>query len=200
MPAKKKNKSAAIVRPWKKFFGVSCTHAEHINKRSFDKALEFKKDFKPDYTFHLGDFLDTTAFRSGALGTSDGMASPELDLECGMFHITQLEPNLILCGNHEQRLWRFINSPNAIVADVKQAVFGHTHTVGIGMARHQQPSMGINIGCMTDQRNMDYAANRRQTLAWTNAFIYGEYCKNDFKHHLEIVDNERPPVLKAVGQ
>ena len=84
--------------------------------------------------------------------------------------------------------------------DVKQVVFGHTHTVGIGMARHQQPSMGINIGCMTDQRNMDYAANRRQTLAWTNAFIYGEYCKNDFKHHLEIVDNERPPVLKAVGQ
>lgn len=246
---KKKGRSAAIVRRWKRFFGVSCSHAEHINRRAWDKAMEIRKDLKPNFTFHLGDFMDTTAFRSGAAGTVDQTKSPRADMECGIFHLQMMEPNLVLCGNHEERLWRFVDSPNAIVAEyawhlieqtkaavkgmgaefveyngqfqgvmlgpallthgtifnvnaardmaetygggqVRYVIFGHTHTIGVGQARATHGCTGINIGCLTDRRDMGYAQGRRQTWAWVNACITGEYCETGFTWNLHELDRE----------
>lgn len=246
---KGKARSAAIVRRWKRFFGVSCSHAEHINRRAWDKAMEIRKDLKPEFTFHLGDFMDTTAFRSGAAGTADEMANPEADLECGIFHLQMMEPDLVLCGNHEQRLWgytsvrdakvasyahRLISDINASVkgmgaelveykgqfqgvmmgpallthgtifnvnaardmaetyggGDVRYVMFGHTHTIAVGQARAAHGCTGINIGCLTDRRDMGYAQGRRQTWAWVNACITGEYCDNGLVWNLHELERE----------
>lgn len=245
-----KNKAPSVVRSWKKFFGLSCTHADHINRRAWDKALAIKKDLDPDFTFHLGDFLDTTAFMSGMAGSGREQESPKADLECGLFHLQTMEPDLVLCGNHEDRLWRHLESKSYIVAEyahdiigkvqaackgmgselvpysgqfqgvmmgpallthgtifnvnaardmaetygsneVRFVIFGHTHTVAIGMARAAHGCMGINVGALTDRRAMEYAKNRRQTWAWVNACITGEYCDNDMVYQLHVLDQEK---------
>lgn len=53
-------------------------------------------------------------------------------------------------------------------------VFGHSHRVAVESARTLQDAVGYNIGCLT-RLDMEYAANRRQTLAWRHGFAYGEY-------------------------
>jgi hypothetical protein len=56
-------------------------------------------------------------------------------------------------------------------------VFGHTHRVAMEPARTHTDAIGYNIGCLA-RLDMEYAAGRRQTLAWRHGFAYGEYCDN----------------------
>ncbi len=56
-------------------------------------------------------------------------------------------------------------------------VFGHTHRVAMEPARTHADAIGYNIGCLA-RLDMEYAAGRRQTLAWRHGFAYGEYCDN----------------------
>lgn len=59
----------------------------------------------------------------------------------------------------------------------RKVVFGHTHKVSIQPARSLAGGTGYNIGCLTQRGGMDYANTRRATLAWTQAFLWGEYCE-----------------------
>lgn len=234
-----KAESPAVTRCWKRFFGVSCTHAKYIDRDAWRAALKFKADLRPDFTFHLGDFCDTTAFRSGR-SEMDSSEPVEPDLETGLQHLGELEPQLVLCGNHEQRLWRYRGSRNEVVAyaahhaiehvrktalrlkaelveyegiwsgrmlgnhllthgtiyNVNAArdmaemygnvIFGHTHTAAIAKGRRADCPTGYNIGALVSAPNMDYAANRRQTMAWSTAWIWGEYCANEARPTLHI--------------
>ena len=56
-------------------------------------------------------------------------------------------------------------------------VFGHTHRVAVESARILADAVGYNIGCLI-RMDAEYAAGRRQTLAWRHAFAYGEYSDN----------------------
>lgn len=96
-------------------FWVGCSHGEFIDPVACNAVLAFKERWKPDITGHLGDFLDTTAFRSGAKGTADESRSIEPDIELGLNFLRDLHPSYIFCGNHEARLWHLAKSPNAIV-------------------------------------------------------------------------------------
>jgi hypothetical protein len=53
-------------------------------------------------------------------------------------------------------------------------VFGHTHRVAIEAARTHSDAIGYNIGCLA-RLDMEYAAGRRQSLAWRHAICFGEY-------------------------
>ena len=53
-------------------------------------------------------------------------------------------------------------------------VFGHTHRVAVEPARTHADAIGYNIGCLA-RLDMEYAAGRRQTLAWRHGFAFGEY-------------------------
>jgi len=55
-------------------------------------------------------------------------------------------------------------------------VFGHTHTSAMAKGRRDDNPTGFNIGTLTRISEMSYAKTRRQTLAWSGAFIFGEYC------------------------
>ena len=59
----------------------------------------------------------------------------------------------------------------------RKVVFGHTHKVSIQSARTINGGTGYNIGTLTQRGGMDYANTRRATLAWTQAFLWGEYCE-----------------------
>jgi hypothetical protein len=68
----------------------------------------------------------------------------------------------------------------------RKIAFGHTHTVSIQSARTLHGGTGYNIGCMTKRGAQEYANGRRQTLAWTEAFLWGEYCEELNQSSLQI--------------
>lgn len=59
----------------------------------------------------------------------------------------------------------------------RKVAFGHTHKVSVQSGRTLTGGTGYNIGTLTTRAAMDYANTRRATLAWTQAFLWGEYCE-----------------------
>lgn len=101
---------------WERWLAVGCSHGDRISK-SWEKAvLDFKASYKPKTIVHLGDFVDTAAFRSGAKGTNDETASIPQDFDAGMDFLQKLAPNHIFIGNHENRLYKLANHHNAIIS------------------------------------------------------------------------------------
>jgi hypothetical protein len=56
----------------------------------------------------------------------------------------------------------------------RSVVMGHTHRVAIESARIHAKAIGYNIGCGV-KLDIEYAATRRQTLAWRHAAAYGHF-------------------------
>lgn len=117
---------------WKRLLAVGCSHGHLADKTALDAVLRFKRRWKPHFTIHLGDFLDMTAFRAGAAGTNDESADPRPDVSSGLVFLDRLRPNVILCGNHEDRLWRLRNSQKAIIATLSDCIIREIETVAKG--------------------------------------------------------------------
>jgi hypothetical protein len=223
----------AVVRSWKRLLAVGCSHGCYADEIAIAAVLKFRDAFKPEHTIHLGDFIDATAFRSGARGTNDESSPVAPDLDSGLDFLDQLRPSLVLCGNHEARLWHLTNHPNAIVAECAidivrriesrirklradlveyhgvwagrrigghffthgsihsenatrdmaemhgKVVHAHTHRCAVAKGRRDDNPTGYCVGTLTAASNMDYAATRRATLAWSQGFVWGEVCGNE---------------------
>ena len=107
---------ANVVRTWKKFMAVGCSHGHHADQALLSKVLAFKKRWKPHTTLHLGDAIDLACLRAGAAGTADDAIDPESDLNDGLTFLSRLEPQVYFLGNHEARLNTLMESPRAIVS------------------------------------------------------------------------------------
>jgi predicted phosphodiesterase len=107
---------ANITHRWKRGMAWSCSHAKYCDKDALNALVEFRKRWKPDYVACLGDFTDMTAFMSGAKGTSAEAEPIEPDIDTGLMHLAMMRPNVVLLGNHEDRLYRLQHSHNAIVS------------------------------------------------------------------------------------
>ena len=108
---------ANILRKWKRFMAVGCSHGNHINPIAAEAVIKFRESWKPTTVVHLGDFCDTAAFRSGSKGTSDESEPIGPDIDAGCKFLQQLRPTMVLNGNHEIRIWKLQDSTNAIVSD-----------------------------------------------------------------------------------
>lgn len=122
LPKSKPVKAPAIVSKWKRILAVGCSHGIHADKQALRAVLEFRERWKPDAVFHMGDFLDTAALRSGAPNTADESEPVQPDIDHGLGFIEQLRPTHILCGNHEDRAWKLRNHHNAVVSYCAQAI------------------------------------------------------------------------------
>jgi len=111
-----KPSSPAIVRKWKRLMAVGCSHGNLADPAAIAAVLRFRDAWKPDTTVHLGDAIDTAALRSGAKGTSDESEPILPDLDDGLEFIEQLRPKIYFAGNHEDRVFKLVNSTNAVVA------------------------------------------------------------------------------------
>lgn len=109
---------ANVVRSWKRFLAVGCSHGHLADQRLLRGVLKFRDRWKPHKVAHLGDAIDLACLREGAIHTADDALSPEDDLQAGMAFIEQLRPNVWHLGNHEARLVRLMESPRAIVASL----------------------------------------------------------------------------------
>ena len=116
-------------KKWKRFLLVGCSHGQLADRRALDEVLKFKREFKPHFTAHLGDFTDTTAWRSGASDTADEGSSVADDMASGLQFLTQLEPQAVFIGNHEHRIWRHADSPSAIVREAARSTIANLHDV-----------------------------------------------------------------------
>jgi len=80
-------------------------------------VLKFMAEFcrKPgSKRIHLGDFVDMEAFMGGGKGEGEPL-SP--DIEAGLDFLEAGKFNVVLGGNHEDRLWKLANHSNEIVAE-----------------------------------------------------------------------------------
>jgi hypothetical protein len=107
---------STITRSWKRILAVGCSHGEHICPDARRAVLKFIREYKPATVVHLGDFCDTTAFRSGAHGTKDEAEPVAPDIESGLTFLAEIGATHVLLGNHEDRLFSLARSPNAIVS------------------------------------------------------------------------------------
>jgi len=98
---------------WKKFMAVGCSHSNYADPEAIKGVLEFRERWKPDEVIHLGDFLDLSAFMGSAKGEGDEV---EGDISSGLRFLYDLRPTVVLCGNHEARLWREVHSRDERVA------------------------------------------------------------------------------------
>lgn len=109
---------------FKRFLAVGCNHAQMADPVALESVLSFKQSWNPDTTIHLGDFCDFAALRGGAGGSKDESASLSDDLTAGTDFLEKLEPNVIFDGNHEERIYRLLDHPNAKVAYCARQLMG----------------------------------------------------------------------------
>lgn len=113
---------ANINSHWKRFTAAGCSHGIHADPDALKTVLKFNSIFKPHRRFHLGDFIDMAAFRTGAHGTADEFCSLQSDLTHGLNFLEEYRPTDLLNGNHEIRLWKLAEHPNAIVSLAAQRI------------------------------------------------------------------------------
>ncbi|NBW14789.1 MAG: hypothetical protein EBR82_43000 [Caulobacteraceae bacterium] len=88
-----------VTRKWRRFFAVGCTHAGHLDLKAWGEIMKFKDRWKPEMTIHLGDFLDTAAWRAGARHSQDDpdkTSSFSEDYLHGIGHLKELSPQVVL--------------------------------------------------------------------------------------------------------
>lgn len=107
---------------------VGCSHGGLADPKALDAVLRFRDKWKPDCVIHLGDAFDTTAFRSGAKGTSDESEPVRPDLDAGIQFLKSYRPNVLTCGNHEDRLWNLRSHPSAIVSELAMSIVTEIQT------------------------------------------------------------------------
>jgi hypothetical protein len=119
-----------VIRKWKRWLAVSCSHGHLANPAALKAALEMKKRWKPDVTMHLGDFVDLSGLMGSARKDPD---SPERstsireDFDAGLNFLRELGANWIFQGNHEHRLTALQYSPSAIVAHCCTSALSEIH-------------------------------------------------------------------------
>jgi len=101
---------------------VSCSHGNHVDKVAAAAVCKFREAWKPSMVVHLGDFVDTAAFRSGAKGSSDESTPIGPDIDAGCKFLQELRPTMVITGNHEQRLYRLQDHHNAIISDCAMSI------------------------------------------------------------------------------
>lgn len=95
---------------------VGCSHGKHVCPVAKSAVLRFKAEFKPKIVAHLGDFCDTAGLRSGARGTADESEPLDPDIAGGLEFLDEIGATIVLAGNHEDRAWSLMASPNAVVS------------------------------------------------------------------------------------
>jgi predicted phosphodiesterase len=113
---------ATPVRSWKRGIAVGCSHGIHADPLALKAVVRVVDEWKPSARIHLGDWTDTTALRSGAGGTADEAEPLQPDIDGGLAFLDAMRATHMVCGNHEDRIWRAAASPRAIVAHCAQSI------------------------------------------------------------------------------
>ena len=104
------------IQKYERVMAIGCRHGDLANLAVCQQILDFKKRFKPKHRFDLGDVVDTAAFRHGAKGTADETRPVDPDKISAVTWFEQYEPTHLAWGNHDWRLFNWMNHPSAIIS------------------------------------------------------------------------------------
>jgi hypothetical protein len=68
--------------------------------------------------FHLGDWCDTAALRTGARGGPDEGKPINCDIDTGLLFLEKMGCTDCTMGNHDERPYRYLNHPNAMTREL----------------------------------------------------------------------------------
>jgi len=103
---------------------VGCSHGDIADRGIQQQVIDFRKRYRPEIRFELGDVIDTAAFRAGARGTKDEARPVAPDFLAGREWLLRYEPTHIAWGNHDARLQEMIDSPSAVTAHAASTLWG----------------------------------------------------------------------------
>lgn len=146
---------------------VGCSHGDLVHPMIQGQILEFRKRFKPDIRFELGDMTDTACFRSGASGTKDEAKSPRDDEKAAHRWLDQYEPTHIAWGNHDWRTYELRNHHKAIVAELADRIWTGLEQKA---AKLKAKTVPYDI-----QDGWHYLGGR----AWGHGFMYNMFAVRD---------------------
>lgn len=92
---------------------MGCSHGAHIDPVARESVIDFRNSFEPDLFIHAGDFVDMEAFMGKGMGDGEPVIP---DFQAGLDFLMDARFDVVLCGNHEDRLWRLEESSNEVVA------------------------------------------------------------------------------------
>lgn len=131
---------ANLVRNWKRFVAVGCSHGTYGDPKALAAVERFVKGYKPTEVIHLGDFTDMSAFMGGANGEGDPIKP---DLLGGIEFLQRIKATRILCGNHEARLWRDRQSHNQLRATAAETTIEAIEATALKLHAQLYPYTGI---------------------------------------------------------
>jgi hypothetical protein len=170
---------ANINSKWERIVAIGCTHGNLVHKEVLDSALAFVDRYKPTIRVHLGDLLETTAFRSGARGTKDEGVEIAPDYAAGIDLIERYQPTHITWGNHDVRLLDLATSPSAIVSHAA------------GTLWNQLVSKADEVGAKTKPYDIELGWFRIGGHYWGHGYMYNVSAVRD---HAEMVGG---PIVMA---
>lgn len=96
---------------------VADNHGDKANGKAVAAALDFKKSFRPEVRIHLGDGFNFECLRKNA--SEQERRAPILgDIAAGEQFIDEFNPTYYLRGNHDERLWKLLDSDNGEMRDI----------------------------------------------------------------------------------
>lgn len=167
-------KGAAKAAPYigvkyEKFIAVGCSHGKYADSSAIEAVLSMRDKWKPSIVVHLGDWCDTTAWRSGATGSSDESEPVAPDIDGGLSFLRKLRPTHVLDGNHEDRIPRMLSHRNAVVAYAAQKATEWIDKAFLEIGCRRIPYDGVfqrlNIGNITFTHGTIYNENSARDMA-----------------------------------
>lgn len=98
-----------------KFVFASDSHGDEIHQGAADTLIQFCKSWKPDIKIHGGDYIDAKALRKGA-SIEEKAEHFRSDIDAAREFLYAWKPNVILNGNHDDRIWQAMGSSNGFEA------------------------------------------------------------------------------------
>ena len=108
-----------------RFLAVGCSHGKYADPTALDAVHRAIAAWKPTEIIHLGDWSDTTAWRSGAAGTSDEREPVRPDIDGGLQFLKDIGCTIALDGNHEDRIQHAKGHRSAIIQCCAESIDQH---------------------------------------------------------------------------
>lgn len=162
-------KAPHIATKYEKFMAVSCSHGKYADPSAIEAVLTMRDRWKPSIMVHLGDWCDTTAFRSGAVGSSDESEPVAPDIDGGIQFLRKLRPTHVLDGNHEDRIPRLLNHRNALISYAAQQATDYIDRSFVEIGCRRIPYDGVFqkyvVGDVTFTHGTIYNENSARDMA-----------------------------------
>jgi predicted phosphodiesterase len=162
-------KAPHIATTYERFIAISCSHGKYADETAIDAVLKMRERWNPSIVVHLGDWCDTTAFRSGAVGSSDESEPVAPDIDGGLSFLRKYRPTHVLDGNHEDRIPRMLSHRNAIVAYAAQQATDYIDRTFVEIGCRRIPYDGVFqklvIGDVTFTHGTIYNENSARDMA-----------------------------------